>query len=143
VGSGALPFIMHLNVDGNDCWVRGRMDAAVAGDIPRGIDYKYAVWHNGGERNYEVQMIAYSLALMKALGCDRAAAELWYLKAPMKIVRREYKLAEAEERLRDLLSKYLAAVETDDWPAADRSYCDRVECGFRSRCWYESIEREA
>ena len=113
------------------------MDAAVGGEVPRVIDYKYAAWREGGEGNYEIQMIAYSLALMKSLGCDRAIAELWYLKAPMKIIRREYRLADAEQRLRDLFSKYFEAVERDEWPAADRSYCDRVECGFRSRCWHE------
>ncbi|HEY2381604.1 MAG TPA: UvrD-helicase domain-containing protein [Terriglobia bacterium] len=130
-----LPFIMHLPVNGKDCWVRGRMDAAVGGDLPRVIDYKYAVWHEPGETAYEIQMTAYGLALMKALGTDRAVAELWYLKAPMKIIRREYARDEAESRLRKLFSRYFEALDRDDWPAADRSYCDRVECGFRERCW--------
>src|SRR5262249_15747843 len=62
-----LPFIMHLTVAGKDCWVRGRMDAAVATEVPRVIDYKYAVWRDGGETSYDIQMTAYSLALMKAL----------------------------------------------------------------------------
>ncbi|HYR44122.1 MAG TPA: PD-(D/E)XK nuclease family protein, partial [Terriglobia bacterium] len=130
-----MPFIMHIDLEGKDCWVRGRMDAVVPGDIPRVIDYKYASWSEGAVDNYEVQMTAYSLALMKALAADRAGAELWYLKSPMKIVRREYTLREAENRLRDLLLRYLGALETDEWPAAERQYCDRVECGFRSRCW--------
>jgi len=81
------------------------------------------------------QMTAYALALMKALGTDRAVAELWYLKTPMKVIRREYKFVEAEERLSELLSKYVDAVTSDEWPAAERSYCDRVKCGFRERCW--------
>jgi ATP-dependent helicase/nuclease subunit A len=130
-----MPFIMHLDVDGKDCWVRGRMDAIVPGDVPRVIDYKYALWHEGAENDYEVQMAAYSLALMKALAADRAAAELWYLKSPMKIIRREYTLREAEERLRDLLSRYVKAIETDRWPHADPVYCERIECGFRRQCW--------
>ena len=130
-----LPFIMHIDVDGKDCWVRGRMDAVVPGDIPRVIDYKYASWKEDAVDNYEVQMTAYSLALMKALAADRAGAELWYLKSPMKIVRREYTRREAENRLRDLFIRYLAALETDDWPTAERQYCDRIQCGFRSRCW--------
>jgi ATP-dependent helicase/nuclease subunit A len=136
-----LPFMMHVSVNGQDCWVRGRMDAAVApasndnGAIPRVIDYKYATWREGGEANYQIQMTTYALALMKALGTDRAAAELWYLKSPMKIVRREYTLVEAEESLQTLLAKYLIAVEENEWAPADRSYCDRVECGFRERCW--------
>jgi CRISPR/Cas system-associated exonuclease Cas4 (RecB family) len=136
-----LPFMMHIGVDGQDCWVRGRMDAAVApasndkDAIPRVIDYKYAFWREGGEANYQIQMTTYALALMKALGTDRAAAELWYLKSPMKIVRREYTLVEAEQSLQTLLAKYLIAVEKNQWAPADRSYCDRVECGFRERCW--------
>jgi ATP-dependent helicase/nuclease subunit A len=130
-----LPFIMHLEVDGKDCWIRGRMDAAVAGDIPRVIDYKYALWRELGGAAYDVQMTAYGLALMKALGTDRAISELWYLKAPMKIIRQEYSRGEAESKLRGLLARYLNALECGVWQAAERSYCDRVECGFRERCW--------
>jgi UvrD-like helicase family protein/PD-(D/E)XK nuclease superfamily protein len=130
-----LPFIMHLDVEGRECWIRGRIDAAVPGEIPRVVDYKYAVWREGAEANYEVQMAAYALALMKATGAARAAAELWYLKAPLRIVRREYALKETEARLRSLLSKYFQAIENDEWPAADRGYCDRTECGFRDVCW--------
>jgi CRISPR/Cas system-associated exonuclease Cas4 (RecB family) len=130
---------MHVRVNDKDCWVRGRMDAAVAAsNVPRVIDYKYATWREGGDANYEIQMTAYALALMKALGIDRAAAELWYLKSPMKIIRREYTLVEAEEKLRMLLSKYLMAIERDEWAPAERTYCDRVECGFRERCWSAS-----
>src|SRR5262245_17423661 len=134
-----LPFIMHMLVNGNDCWVRGRMDAAIALDpkngLPRVIDYKYAVWREGAESDYEVQMTVYALALMKAMDADRAVAELWYLKSPMKIVRRLYTLTEAEQRLHGLLSNYLEALENDKWAVAERAYCDRVECGFRNRCW--------
>ena len=57
------------------------------------------------------------------------------MKAPVKIIRREYSFNEAENKLRALLQKYLAAIEHDEWPRAERDYCDRVECGFRSRCW--------
>ena len=130
-----LPFIMHLEVEGKDCWVRGRMDATVMQEVPRVIDYKYASWKDGAEAGYEMQILAYSLALMKALGTDRALGELWYLKAPLKIVRREYSREEAEVRLKELLRKYLSSVGTGVWPMAERSYCDRVECGFRDRCW--------
>ncbi len=35
-----LPFIMHVDVGGRDCFVRGRMDAVVPGELPRVIDYK-------------------------------------------------------------------------------------------------------
>jgi len=132
-----MPFIMHIQVEGKDCWVRGRMDAVVPGEVPRVIDYKYAAWREGGEANYEIQMTAYALALMKALGTGRAIGELWYLKSPMKILRHEYTIAEAEQRLRDLMSRYFMAVEKEEWPAAERAYCDRVECGFRTRCWGE------
>jgi ATP-dependent helicase/nuclease subunit A len=130
-----MPFIMHLDVNGKDCWIRGRMDVVVPGELPRVVDYKYATWHEGCETDYEMQMTAYSLAVMKALGTDRAVSELWYLKRPMKIVRKEYALSDAEGRLRDLLSRYLSAVEMNEWPVAERTHCDRVECGFRSQCW--------
>jgi len=33
-----LPFIMHVEVGGRDCFVRGRMDAVVSGELPRVID---------------------------------------------------------------------------------------------------------
>jgi ATP-dependent helicase/nuclease subunit A len=130
-----LPFIMFLSVDGRDCWVRGRMDAAVASEVPRVIDYKYAMWRESSESSYDIQMTAYALALMKALNADQAISELWYLKSPMKIVRRQYSRETAEARLRTLFSRYLAAVESDEWPAAARAHCDRVECGFRQQCW--------
>src|SRR5262245_39142395 len=135
-----LPFIMQVTVNGTECWVRGRMDAAIVADgngkgIPRVIDYKYALWTEGGEAKYEIQMTSYALALMKAAAADRAATELWYLKSPMKIIRREYSFGEAEEKLRGLLARYLNSVERNEWPAAERAYCDRVECGFRQQCW--------
>jgi ATP-dependent exoDNAse (exonuclease V) beta subunit len=135
-----LPFMMYVSANGNDCWIRGRMDAAVVFDssgssVPRVVDYKYALWHEGADAFYEMQMISYALALMKAVNTDRALTELWYLKPPMKIVRREYTRDFAEERVRRLVASYLAAVESGRWPAADRAYCDRVECGFRERCW--------
>src|SRR3989475_1375881 len=62
-----LPFIMHLKADGKDCWVRGRMDVVVPAEVPRVVDYKYATWHDGAENDYDVQLTAYSLAVMKAL----------------------------------------------------------------------------
>ena len=80
-------------------------------------------------------MAAYSLALMKSTGADRAVSELWYLKSPMKVVRREYTREEAEGLLAELLDRYVAALQSEDWPKADRTYCDRIECGFRPECW--------
>ena len=133
-----LPFIMHLNADGRDCWIRGRMDVVVPADVPKVVDYKYATWRDGAENDYEVQLTAYSLAVMKALAAGRASAELWYLKSPMKVVRREYTLEEAENRLQELLLKYVKAIETNQWVPAERSYCDHVECGFREKCWSAS-----
>ncbi len=133
-----LPFLMHLEAGGKDCWIRGRMDAVVVADVPKVIDYKYAAWQEGAESDYEVQLTAYSLALMKALSAGRAIAELWYLKSPMKVVRREYTFEEAENRLRELLLKYVNAIQTNHWAAAERSYCDHVECGFRRKCWSAS-----
>jgi len=136
-----LPFIMHIAVGEKDCWIRGRMDAVVLGSenggdaIPRVVDYKYATWRDGGEDAYEIQMSAYALALMKSLDAERAIAELWYLKPPLKIVRREYARDEAEDKMRSLLAKYLDATERNEWPPAERAHCDRVECGFREQCW--------
>jgi ATP-dependent helicase/nuclease subunit A len=130
-----MPFIMHIKVNGKDCWIRGRMDVVVPAAVPRVVDYKYATWQDGCEADYEMQMTAYSVAVMKALGTDRAVSELWYLKRPMKILRKEYGLPEAQDRLKSLLSRYMSAVETNEWPATERAHCDRMECGFRSQCW--------
>lgn len=130
-----LPFIMHLDVGGRDCFVRGRMDAVVSGELPRVIDYKYALWREGAEMEYEIQMTAYCLAVMKKLGVDRAIAELWYLKTPMKIVKWDLRRAAAEQRIASLLGRYLDSLSSGAWPMADRTYCDSVACGFRERCW--------
>jgi len=130
-----LPFIMHVDVGGRDCFVRGRMDAVVSGEVPRVIDYKYALWREGAEMDYEIQMTAYCLAAMKRLGVERALAELWYLKSPMKIVKWELHRGAAEQRIAALLGKYLESLSSGMWPMAQRSYCDSVACGFRERCW--------
>ena len=130
-----LPFIMHIDVGGRDCFVRGRMDAVVSGEVPRVIDYKYALWREGAEMEYEIPMTAYCLAVMKRLGVDRAIAELWYLKAPMKIVKYELHRAAAEQRIAALLGNYVDSLFSGTWPMAQRAYCDSVACGFRDRCW--------
>ena len=83
-------------------------------------------------------MVAYSLALMKSTGAERAVSELWYLKTPMKIVRREYEKQEAEGVIAGLLEGYVAALGSGRWPKAKREHCDLVECGFRSQCWGEN-----
>ena len=48
------------------------MDAVISGDVPRVIDYKYASWRDGAETEYEIQMSAYGLAVMKRSGAQRA-----------------------------------------------------------------------
>ena len=130
-----LPFIMHVRVDGRDCFVRGRMDAVVPGDPVRVIDYKYASWRDGAEAEYEIQMMAYCLAMMKGSGADRATGELWYLRTPMKIVRQEFTRDDVERRITDLLSRYFQSLSSGTWPMAERPYCDSIACGFRERCW--------
>jgi len=130
-----LPFIMHVRAGDRDCYIRGRMDAVVPGTPPRVIDYKYASWKTGVEEDYEIQMTAYSLALMKSADLDRAVAELWYLRKPMKVIRREYTRVEAEQRIADLLERYLRALASGLWPMAERTFCDSIQCGFRERCW--------
>jgi CRISPR/Cas system-associated exonuclease Cas4 (RecB family) len=130
-----LPFLMHLKLGERDCFIRGRMDAVVAGDPPRVIDYKYSSWSAGVEIAYEIQMTAYSLALMKSARVDRAIAELWYLKSPMKVLRREYTQEEAEQRIGELVGRYMDSLSSGQWPMANRAYCDSVQCGFREKCW--------
>jgi ATP-dependent helicase/nuclease subunit A len=134
-----LPFMMHVRALGKDCWIRGRMDAVIGGEVPTVIDYKYALWRDGIDASYEIQLTAYALAAMKSFGADRAIGELWYLRSPMKIVRHEYSAATAEERLVRLIESYSRALETGDWPMAERDYCDRMECGFRSECFKSAI----
>jgi ATP-dependent exoDNAse (exonuclease V) beta subunit len=130
-----LPFIMHVRAGSRNCFIRGRMDAVVSAHPPRVIDYKYALWRSGGEAEYEIQMMAYCLAVMKSSGSDRAVGELWYLKSPMKVLHREYSYDEAERTLSGILERYLQSLSSGTWPAAERSYCDATECGFRERCW--------
>jgi ATP-dependent helicase/nuclease subunit A len=130
-----LPFIMHIRVGDRDCFIRGRMDAVVPGSPPRVIDYKYASWRAGVEADYEIQMTAYSLALMKSAGLDSAIAELWYLKSPMKVLRQEYTREQAERRISGLIGAYVEALASGVWPMAARDYCDGIQCGFRERCW--------
>jgi CRISPR/Cas system-associated exonuclease Cas4 (RecB family) len=130
-----LPFIMNVRAAGHDCFVRGRMDAVIPGNPPRVVDYKFSLWRDDAESTYEIQMTAYSLAVMKSLGVNRAIAELWYLKAPMKVLRHEYTLEEAEHRISGILERYMESLKSGAWPMADRTYCDAMECGFRDRCW--------
>jgi hypothetical protein len=72
---------------------------------------------------------------MKSLNTQHADGELWYLKSPMKIIRRCYTLADAESRLQSLIARYVSAMASGVWPMASRSYCDSIECGFREKCW--------
>src|SRR5207245_8986311 len=62
-----LPFLMHLEAGGKDCWIRGRMDAVVVADVPKVIDCKYAACQEGAERDYEVQLTGYSLVWIERL----------------------------------------------------------------------------
>ncbi len=102
-----MPFMLFLRIANRDCWIRGRMDAVVAGDTPRVIDYKYSLWREGADEAYDIQLSCYCLSLMKALDVKRVAGELWFLKSPMKIVGREFTLAETESRLCRLLEETL------------------------------------
>ena len=80
-------------------------------------------------------MTVYSLALMKSADVDWAVGELWYLRAPMKVIRQEYTRNQAEQRITGLLDRYLKALASGVWPMAERTYCDRIQCGFRGQCW--------
>jgi hypothetical protein len=130
-----LPFIMHVEASGRDCILRGRMDAVTLGDCPRIVDYKYASWHTGAEVEYELQMATYCLATMNALDVEKAVGELWFLKSPLKIVRREFTRSESETIVTALVHKYLESIGSGEWPMAERAHCDAVSCGFRERCW--------
>jgi hypothetical protein len=130
-----LTFMMHLQVAGRECMIRGRMDALVVAQLPRIVDYKYANWQQNAEVEYELQMATYCLATMKALGVQKAVGELWFLKSPMKVIRREFTRSEAETTITRVLRSYLEAQSSGEWPMAERAYCDSVSCGFRERCW--------
>jgi superfamily I DNA/RNA helicase len=130
-----LPFIMHMEVGGRECFVRGRMDAVISGNPPRVIDYKYAPWREGAESEYEVQMAAYCLAVMMRSSNERAVAELWFLKGSLRIIQQEFLRADAESLIAGLLEGYLQSLSSGIWPMAERSYCDSVACGFREQCW--------
>jgi ATP-dependent exoDNAse (exonuclease V) beta subunit len=130
-----LPFMMHVDVAGRDCFIRGRMDAVTLGEPPRVIDYKYALWREGAELAYELQMATYCLATMNNMNVDSAVGELWFLKSPMRIVRREFTRSDAEKAVRELLERFFESLTSDEWPMAERAHCDAVFCGFRERCW--------
>jgi ATP-dependent helicase/nuclease subunit A len=112
-----LPFIMHVRISDRDCSLRGRIDTVVFADPVRVIDYKYAVWREQAEDPYTMQLTAYCLAVMKSLGVERVIGELWFLKHPLKIIRREYALSEAELMIRALLK---------DWINRQSSYASRL-----------------
>jgi ATP-dependent exoDNAse (exonuclease V) beta subunit len=101
-----LPFMMHFDISNKTCWLRGRIDAVVIDNPPKVIDYKYSRWQPGAEESYQNQLTIYCLAVMKSLGVEHATGELWFLKAPMKIIRREYTLAEAELTVRNLIEQF-------------------------------------
>jgi ATP-dependent helicase/nuclease subunit A len=115
--------------------IRGRIDAVANLSPPRVIDYKFARWREGAQDSYRPQMLAYCLAVMKSAGLDRVTGELWFLKAPMKIVTEEFTRAESEAELSRLLDRYVEALRSDSWPMAARPDCDRLQCGFRGQCW--------
>ena len=100
-----LPFIMHMEVGGRECFVRGRMDAVISGNPPRVIDYKYAPWREGAESEYEVQMASYCLAVMMRSSSERAVAELWFLKGSLRIVQQEFLRGDAERLIAGLSSR--------------------------------------
>jgi len=89
-----VPFVLHLDVSGRNCWIHGRIDALVFDGMLRVIAYK-----NLGE----IELMTHCLAAMKSLGQDRAAGELWIIEPRLKIVRKEYTREEAENRLRELI----------------------------------------
>jgi ATP-dependent exoDNAse (exonuclease V) beta subunit len=132
-----IPFMVTIEdaPHGQTSLVRGRIDAVAAVNPPRVIDYKFARWREGADAAYRPQMLAYCLAVMKSAGLDRVSGEFWFLRAPMKIIARDYTRAEAEKELGELLRRYIEALESDNWPMVARAECDRLECGFRSRCW--------
>jgi ATP-dependent exoDNAse (exonuclease V) beta subunit len=132
-----IPFMVAVSDAERDSTslIRGRIDAVAGLDPPRVIDYKFARWREGAEITYRPQMLAYCLAVMKSAGVDRVSGELWFLRAPMKIVSREYTRAECESELRSIVDRYTEALESGDWPMAERAECDRLQCGFRSQCW--------
>jgi ATP-dependent helicase/nuclease subunit A len=101
-----LPFLLQLRLSDRDCWLRGRIDAVVFGEIPKVIDYKYATWRPGAEDEYKVQLATYCLAVMTTLCVEKAMGELWFLKSPLKIIRREYTLEETVAIIRHVVTAW-------------------------------------
>ena len=134
-----LPFVIHQEVDGVDCFVRGRIDALVPSKRPRVIDYKFSRWKPGSDDPYQIQMTCYALAAMKSLDVRSSTGELWFLKEPRRIRGREYDRDAAETLLEALFRQYQSCLSEDQWPRASESYCDRISCGFRSDCWGRDV----
>ena len=93
------------------------------------------LWREGAETEYEVQMAAYCLAVMKRSRVNGLLPSCGFSRA-LKIVKREFYRAETAERLIAGAPREISAIAVfRDLAYGGRSYCDSVACGFRERCW--------
>jgi hypothetical protein len=136
-----VPFHLHLRGEELELFIRGRMDAMVMQDgMPLVIDHKYARFDRHKEAGYEVPMMIYAMAAMRALESQRAEVQLSFLRG--HVYPTETRLIEAtdrhDERLLRLAQLYVERCHADAaeaWPRIAREQCELARCGFRPFCW--------
>lgn len=137
-----LPFFLRFDVgDGRQVALKGQIDLVTVGaDGIRVVDYKQARADAHGDDQYDFQLACYALAARELTGgaplpietsvvflADRGAAR----RKPLT----QASLAAFETRLRALGRALLDAHETNTWQRRERPVCDRIRCGYRSRCF--------
>lgn len=136
-----VPFSLCLAGEGLELFIRGRLDAVVVrDDVPMVIDHKYAHFDRHKEAGYEIPMVIYALAAMRALDSPQAAVQLSFLRS--RVYPTETRTISAadrvEERLLHLARAYVErrhAVDAEAWPPIARDRCELARCGFRPFCW--------
>jgi RecB family exonuclease len=140
-----VPFQLHLRGESLALLIRGRMDAVSSREgTPVVIDHKYAHFDRHKEAGYEVPMVIYALAAMRALGSPSAEVQLSFLRSRVYPTERRTVCAadRVEERMLQLAQVYVErrhASDVEAWPRIAREQCELARCGFRPFCWGRQI----
>jgi ATP-dependent helicase/nuclease subunit A len=138
------PFMLALRGDaaGPCLLVAGQVDVAARhGTTLRLRDYKYAAHEPARAADYRLQMEMYALALERATGLGDVRAGITFLRGGSHTVELELPApGESEGRLvalgRALATRLSHTTAIDAWEKLpDRTRCDELRCGFRTRCW--------
>lgn len=137
-----LPFFLRFDVgDGRHVALKGQIDLVTVGaDGIRVVDYKQARADVHGDDQYDFQLACYALAARELTGGAPLPIETSVVFLADRGAVRTKPLTQAsldafETRLRVLGRELLDAHETNTWPRRERAFCDRLRCGYRSRCF--------